>query len=83
MQHDICHGLKFKNTVSKMMFSDVEDYTLGSFGPKKDIQTWFARQWEVAPTGFMTRGKYGGKGFFYDLDGNKHLEWQYNFQIVK
>eukprot|EP00472_Partenskyella_glossopodia_P014333 CAMPEP_0197541696 /NCGR_PEP_ID=MMETSP1318-20131121/67302_1 /TAXON_ID=552666 /ORGANISM="Partenskyella glossopodia, Strain RCC365" /LENGTH=162 /DNA_ID=CAMNT_0043100897 /DNA_START=551 /DNA_END=1036 /DNA_ORIENTATION=+ len=75
IQHDICHGLKLKIKIKKGIFSDTDDYPLGSYGPKNEIQSWFQRDWEEAPSGFMYRGDYTGEASFYDLDGNKHLEW--------
>lgn len=82
-QHDICHGLKFKNTVSATMAKHVEDYTLGSYSPQKQMHRWMSRQWEEAPRGFLARGKYSGSCVFYDLDGVSHLSWNYILNIVK
>mmetsp|Transcript_30191 Transcript_30191/g.42073 ORF Transcript_30191/g.42073 Transcript_30191/m.42073 type:complete len:178 (+) Transcript_30191:97-630(+) len=83
IQHDICHGLKLKIKVGKMGFSNTDDYSLGSYGPKEEIQTWFQKSWEEAPSGMLSRGGYSGSGTFYDLDKNKHLEWNFKLSIVK
>mmetsp|Transcript_20824 Transcript_20824/g.51067 ORF Transcript_20824/g.51067 Transcript_20824/m.51067 type:complete len:176 (-) Transcript_20824:307-834(-) len=83
IQHDICHGLKMKLTLKRMGFGASDDYTLGSYGPKKNIQEWTPKGWEEAPTGMMMRGVYSGTGKFYDLDGQNHLEWKFKIKIVK
>eukprot|EP00470_Lotharella_oceanica_P006412 CAMPEP_0170178906 /NCGR_PEP_ID=MMETSP0040_2-20121228/14915_1 /TAXON_ID=641309 /ORGANISM="Lotharella oceanica, Strain CCMP622" /LENGTH=171 /DNA_ID=CAMNT_0010422537 /DNA_START=56 /DNA_END=571 /DNA_ORIENTATION=+ len=83
IQHDICHGLKFKLKMAKGIFSNTDDFTLGSYGPKKDIQSWFQKNWEEAPSGMMYRGGYTGTATFYDLDKQQHLEWSFKLNIVK
>eukprot|EP00471_Norrisiella_sphaerica_P005534 CAMPEP_0184487716 /NCGR_PEP_ID=MMETSP0113_2-20130426/10291_1 /TAXON_ID=91329 /ORGANISM="Norrisiella sphaerica, Strain BC52" /LENGTH=170 /DNA_ID=CAMNT_0026870105 /DNA_START=31 /DNA_END=543 /DNA_ORIENTATION=- len=83
IQHDICHGLKMSVKVAKGLFSRTEEFTLGSYGPKKEIQTWFQRTYETAPSGMMYRGKYKGVGTFFDLDKKEHLKWNFKMDILK
>ncbi|GAB5366589.1 hypothetical protein AAMO2058_001156200 [Amorphochlora amoebiformis] len=83
IQHDICHGLKMKLKLAKGIFSNTEDYVLGSYGPKKQIQEWFQKHYDEAPSGYVMRGGYTGTGIFYDLDKQEHLKWEFKIKIVQ
>ncbi len=83
VQHDILHGLKFVNTVSRMLLSDTDELMIGSYPPSSNVHVFeFPRfDYETAPSGMMYRGKYSCKSTFIDQDNNKHLEFKYNLHI--
>ena len=83
VQHDILHGLKFVNTVSRMLLSDTDELMIGSYPPSTNVHVFeFPRfDYETAPSGMMYRGKYNCKSTFIDQDNNKHLEFKYNLHI--
>ena len=55
---------------------------VGSYGPKAELQSYITAE-EEAPSGMLTRGHYTVKSLFTDDDSNKHLEWEWAFDIKK
>lgn len=55
---------------------------LGSYPPKKDIQSYTTPS-EEAPSGMMARGTYTIVSLFTDDDKNEHLKWEWTFEIKK
>jgi len=60
---------------------------LGSYGPQaaphEVIFPRLADQWEQAPSGMLARGSYHAISRFVDDDKDRHLEFEYSFDIVK
>ena len=55
---------------------------VGSYGPKKEVQTWVSPE-EEFPSGLMARGSYHAKSLFTDDDKNEILKWEWKFDIKK
>merc|ERR1711991_777423 len=86
VQHEIVSGLCFATSVYKGPLRVTHDKEmLGSYGPKKEsyVVTTPRRGWEEAPSGMMYRGNFKAKSAFVDDDKQKHLEYEYAFQIAK
>jgi len=86
VQHEICSGLKYGNTVSRKGFKVAKDETMiGSFAPQKEPYTMIIPRhgWEEAPSGMLARGSYKAKSQFIDDDKHVHLEYEYAFEIKK
>lgn len=85
VQHEIVTGIKFVNSVTRMMISDVEESVLGSYPPSSTPHVFEFPRWDYteAPKGMMYRGKYSVKNSFIDSDKKKHLELNYELSIVK
>lgn len=62
VQHEIVSGLRFVNEVKRMLFSQTEELTLGSFAPASEPHSFVSprRGWEEAPSGMMARGEQVG-----------------------
>ena len=55
---------------------------MGSFAPQTQPH-YFELEWVQAPSGFLARGEYKGKGLFLDGDGIVHSQFDYTFKIDK
>lgn len=55
---------------------------MGSYGPKSELHSYNTAQ-ETAPSGMLYRGDYKVHSLFTDDDKNKHLEWEWMFEIKK
>lgn len=67
VQHDIVVGLRFVNTVSKLLLKvDEIDDNIGSFAPKTERYEFTSRE-DEAPSGFLARGNYKGKVRLFDF----------------
>ncbi len=84
-QHEIVAGIKFVNTMTRMLVSETEELMLGSYPPSSQQHVFEFPKWEYseAPKGMLFRGKYRVNNSFIDSDKQKHLEFEYDFQIVK
>ncbi len=82
---EIVTGLKFKNKVSKSLFSNTEELVIGSFAPgSQEYKFDFPRYgFNVAPSGMLFRGEYRANDAFIDSDGNSHLAFDYKVKITK
>ena len=85
VQHDICAGLKYQQTLKKAIFSDSDEIMIGSYPPASVPHVFeFPRyDYNEAPKGMMYRGRYRAKNCFVDSDGVKHLEFEYDINITK
>ena len=86
VQHELCTGLKYVNSVSRKGIRVAKEETMiGSFAPQKEPYTMtFPRNgWEEAPKGLVARGSYKSKIQFIDDDKQNHLEYEYAFDIKK
>lgn len=85
VQHDLIAGVKFVNVMTRMLMSETEDLMLGSYPPSSTPHVFEFPKWEFseAPKGMMYRGKYKVVNSFIDSDGNSHLNFDYEFMIVK
>lgn len=54
---------------------------MGSFAPQAQPHV-FDLDWVEAPSGFIARGDYKGKGLFLDADGIVHSQFEYAFKIA-
>ena len=61
---------------------DKETYMVGSYGPKKEMQSYTTAT-EEAPSGMMGRGSYTMKSLFTDDDKHEHLKWEWKIEIKK
>ena len=60
VQHDIVVGLRFVNSVTKLLVKvDEIDDNIGSFAPKAERYEFTSRE-DEAPSGFLARGSYKG-----------------------
>lgn len=83
VQREIVSGLHFKNAVSRAKVTvGTEKYMLGSYGPKKESQTWKSPE-EEFPKGMIARGSYKSKSEFTDDDKNEILKWEWKFDVKK
>jgi Rho GDP-dissociation inhibitor len=84
-QHEIVAGVKFVNSMTRMMITETEDLVLGSYPPSSQQHIFEFPKWEYseAPSGMLFRGKYHVANAFVDSDKQKHLEFEYDLQIVK
>lgn len=83
VQREIVAGLRFNTaTVTKGITVDKSRFMVGSYGPKKEMQS-YSTPFDEAPSGMMSRGKYVVKSKFGDDDKNTYLEWQWGLHIVK
>ena len=85
VQHDILTGIKFVNKLSKMVYSETEELSLGSYPPSSQPFTFeFPRfDYSEAPKGMLFRGDYKAKNEFIDTEGNTHFKITYQAHIVK
>ena len=83
VQHDIALGLKMTTSVTKFKVTvSSETHVVGSYAPKTDLQSYDTLL-QVAPSGMLARGSYGGAGKVFDDDGNVYAEFGYKFDIKK
>ncbi len=85
VQHVILAGIKFVNTMTRMMISESEELMLGSYPPSSTPHVFEFPKWDYseAPKGMMFRGKYKVNNSFIDSGKNKHLDFEYECNIVK
>lgn len=83
IHHEIVSGLKFHNVITRKGIAvDKNTYMVGSYGPKAESQEFTTKEDEM-PKGMVARGHYKVKSKFLDDDKNTHLEWEWQFDIVK
>lgn len=83
VQREIVTGLKYvQKTHRKGIQVDKTNFMVGSYGPKKDLQS-YQTPLEDAPSGMMYRGTYSIKSLFTDDDKHEHLAWEWNLEIKK
>jgi Rho GDP-dissociation inhibitor len=61
---------------------DKDEEKMGSFAPQEKEHV-FDLPWQEAPSGFLARGDYKGKGLFLDNDGIVHCQFNYVMTIDK
>eukprot|EP00178_Gracilaria_changii_P012324 TRINITY_DN3498_c0_g1_i1.p1 TRINITY_DN3498_c0_g1~~TRINITY_DN3498_c0_g1_i1.p1 ORF type:complete len:197 (+),score=30.58 TRINITY_DN3498_c0_g1_i1:37-627(+) len=85
-QHEILLGLKFIQKVTRMGISlGTDKVMIGSYPPKKEshIVVQPRQGYESAPKGMAARATYTAHATFVDDDNQKHLEFEYKFEIKK
>jgi len=83
VQREIVSGLKYQQRIQKLNVTiHKDDYMVGSFGPKKDLQSYLSPV-DEAPSGFMHRGTYKVKSLFTDDDAHEWLKWEWTLEIKK
>jgi len=86
VQHELCLGLKYVNTVTRLGVKvATNNLVIGSFAPQKQsyVMTFPKHGWEETPKGMLARGSYKARTQFIDDDNQKHLEFEYAFEIKK
>ncbi|XP_041363676.1 rho GDP-dissociation inhibitor 1-like [Gigantopelta aegis] len=84
VQRDIVQGLKYiQKTYRAGIKVDTKKLMVGSYGPKKELQSYIQPQFEEAPSGMMSRGDYKIESLFTDDDGNEYLKWVWHLAIKK
>lgn len=85
VQHEIIAGIKFINKVKTLIGTEKEELMIGSYPPSSEPHKFEFPKWDYneAPKGMMLRGKYKVINYFIDSDKVKHLEFEYDFNIVK
>lgn len=85
VQHVILVGIRFVSQLSKLVFSEVDELSLGSYPPSSKIQVFEFPQWDFneAPSGMLYRGTYRAKNSFIDGDDVTHLKVEYDVHIKK
>ena len=79
VHNNVVLGLKVCSSVKTKIKLFKDEEVLGTFGPDSNLTQTGETDWETTPDGMFKRGKYEGKIYFSDVDGNIHL--QYNFII--
>jgi len=83
IHHEIVAGLRYHHVIKrKGVNADKQTYMVGSYGPKKDMQTWLSPV-DEAPKGLIYRGTYTLHSKFIDDDNVVHLEWEWEMDIKK
>ncbi len=85
VQHEIIAGIKFTNIVTRMMVNDKDELMIGSYPPSSTPHNFEFPKWDYneAPKGMLMRGKYKVSNSFIDSDKVKHLDFDYELNIVK
>jgi len=85
VQHEIIAGVKFVNKVKATLGTEKEELVIGSYPPSSEPHKFQFPKWDYneAPKGMMMRGKYKVSNQFVDSDKVKHLEFEYELNIVK
>lgn len=85
VQHEILCGIKFVNTMNRMLISETEELVLGSYPPSSTPHIFEFPKWDYneAPKGMLFRGKYQVVNSFVDSDKNTHLKFEYECSFVK
>lgn len=85
VQHEIIAGIKFVNKVKGTIGCEKEELMIGSYPPATQPHVFEFPKWDYneAPKGMMLRGKYRASNYFMDSDKVKHLEYEYQLNIVK
>ncbi|KAL7924533.1 immunoglobulin E-set [Trichoderma austrokoningii] len=86
VQHEILSGLHYVQVVKRKGIRVSKDSEMiGSYAPNTDNQTTYVKKFqeEEAPSGMLARGHYSAVSSFVDDDKNKHLEFEWSFDISK
>ncbi|XP_077297207.1 rho GDP-dissociation inhibitor [Arctopsyche grandis] len=83
VQREIVHGLKYVQKIYRLGVPvDKMVHMVGSYPPKAEIQSYTTPP-EDAPSGMISRGSYTVNSLFTDDDKNRHLQWEWAFEIKK
>eukprot|EP01147_Barroeca_monosierra_P004819 gene4819-6864_t len=83
IQNEVVSGLRYVDGVyRKGVRMERNDFMLGSYGPKAEVQTAMT-PWQEMPSGMLARGHYKVKSKFIDDDGDTHLAWEWTFDLKK
>jgi len=83
VQRDIVTGLKYGHeTLRNDTQVDEIIHMVGSFGPKKGLQSYTTPE-EEAPAGSVSRGQYHIKSFLTDDDKNDFVSWEWLIEIKR
>jgi len=83
IHHEIVSGLKYHHIIKRKGINvDKHTYMVGSYGPKKETQSFLSPS-DEAPKGMMYRGSYKILSKFIDDDKHVHLDWEWEMDIKK
>lgn len=84
VQREIVHGLKYVQKTSRLGVPvDKMTQMVGSYPPKKEIQSFTLQNFEEAPSGLLARGEYSVSSLFTDDDKFEHLKWEWSLKVEK
>jgi len=86
VQHDVLSGLQYVQVVKRKGIRVSKDQEMiGSYAPNTDASPFYTKRFaeEEAPHGMIARGHYNAISTFIDDDSQKHLEFEWSFDIVK
>ena len=85
VQHQIVSGLRFCLRVRRALVKKSEEIVMGSYGPRTEPHLFeYPRDsWLAAPKGKLARGTYKAQLTLLDLDGAKHLQFEFVFKIIR
>eukprot|EP00055_Hartaetosiga_balthica_P008914 m.34354 g.34354 ORF g.34354 m.34354 type:complete len:188 (+) comp6525_c0_seq1:539-1102(+) len=83
VQHEVVSGLRYVDAIYRKGIRVAKNnYMLGSYGPKAEVQTAMT-PWDEMPKGMLSRGHYTVKSKFIDDDKEEHLKWEWSFDLKK
>ena len=83
VQREIVTGLKYVQKIYHCGIQvDKMSHMIGSYAPKTEMLS-YTTPTEEMPHGVLSRLTYKVKSLFTDDDGNKHLKWEWNFELCK
>merc|ERR1712080_297435 len=83
IHHEIVPGLRYHQVIKRLGKNvDKQTYMVGSYGPKKEMQSW-SSPLDEAPKGMIYRGTYKISSKFIDDDKVVHLAWEWEMEIKK
>lgn len=86
VQHEVLSGLQYVQVVKRKGIRVSKDQEMiGSFAPNTQDKPFYDKRFaeEDAPSGMLARGHYTAVSSFVDDDKNKHLEFEWSFDIAK
>ncbi|OBT90443.1 rho GDP-dissociation inhibitor [Pseudogymnoascus sp. 03VT05] len=86
VQHEVLSGLQYVQIVKRKGIRVSKDQEMiGSYPPNTQDKQFYEKRFaeEDAPSGMLARGHYTAISSFVDDDKNKHLEFEWSFDIAK
>lgn len=83
VQREIVTGLKYVQKIYRLGVPvEKISHMIGSYPPKQQLQS-FTTSVEDMPSALLARGSYSVKSYFTDDDNNRHLKWEWAFELKK
>ncbi|OBT68557.1 rho GDP-dissociation inhibitor [Pseudogymnoascus sp. 23342-1-I1] len=86
VQHEVLSGLQYVQIVKRKGIRVSKDQEMiGSYAPNTQDKQFYEKRFaeEDAPSGILARAHYTAISSFVDDDKNKHLEFEWSFDIAK